>query len=504
MKFDVMVFPTIPATMEEREQLRPIGRNNDRYQDMLDELRDLAVLCDEVGIDALSTTEHHFHSEGWEVSVSPLMLYTDLAARTKQLKFAPLGLVLPTWDPIRCAEELAVLDHLSQGRVIAGFARGYQDRWLNVLGQHYHVKGTPMDGSEIDQHNRVVFEEVFRLIKMAWTQETIEYKSDYYSVPQPYEEGIRRWPAKDWTRKYGAPGEIDEEGVIRRVSVVPKPYQQPHPPLWQAFSISERTIRWCARENIVPWILTSYPESFVKFCNDYQEEAATIGRELALGESVGAARGIFLGRTREEAFEFGVRATGVVLGDVRRRLRVHRGVPEPGRGGPGAAYLRATRGHLPANDRSRLRAVRHRGRRQAEAGLDPTGVRRREPGVAVLAVPAGVRPVGRGSVADRDLRKRDTARVQGLGIASRRLRATRPGGNAMPPTPRCSQSIRPASAARWRRLRGQALAPGSDRELRCRGHWSRIGWSHRSGEAERGPSEVGAAAGGRARLPDPR
>ena len=132
MKFDVMVFPTIPATMEEREELRPIGRNNERYQAMMDEVRDLAILCDEIGIDALSTTEHHFHSEGWEVSVAPLLLYSDLAARTKRLKFAPLGLVLPTWDPIRCAEELAILDHLSKGRVIAGFARGYQDRWLNA------------------------------------------------------------------------------------------------------------------------------------------------------------------------------------------------------------------------------------------------------------------------------------------------------------------------------------------------------------------------------------
>ena len=182
------------------------------------------------------------------------------------------------------------------------------------LGQHYHVKGTPMDGSEIDTHNRTVFEEVYQIIKMAWTQDTIEYNSDYYSIPQPYEEGIRRWPARDWTRKYGAPGELDDEGVVRRVSVVPKPYQQPHPPLWQAFSVSERMIRWTARANITPWILTSLPENFVKFCRDYQEEAATVGRELALGESVGAARGIFIGKTREEAFEFGVRATGVFWG----------------------------------------------------------------------------------------------------------------------------------------------------------------------------------------------
>ena len=114
MKFMLFVLPTVPATLEERERLRPIGRNNDRYQMMLDELRRLAVFADDAGFDVMSTTEHHFHSEGYECSVAPLMLYTDLAARTKRIRFSPLGLVLPSWDPIRCAEELAVLDHLQR------------------------------------------------------------------------------------------------------------------------------------------------------------------------------------------------------------------------------------------------------------------------------------------------------------------------------------------------------------------------------------------------------
>ncbi len=311
MKFDIFPLPTIPGTLEDRAALRPIGRNNERYQQMLDELRKIAILADEMGIDAFSTTEHHFHSEGFEASVAPLLLYTDLAARTKRIKFAPLGLVLPSWDPIRCAEELAILDHLTKGRLMVGFARGYQDRWTNILGQHYHVTGAPMDGSEVDKHNREVFEEVFKIIKMAWTQETIEYNSKYYSIPQPYEEGITRWPAREWTRKYGAPGELDEEGVIRRVSVIPKPYQQPHPPLWQPFSVSESTIRWCARESIMPWILISYPETFVKLCEGYQEEASAAGRQLGLGQSVGAARSISIGKTYEEAFALGVRTTGV-------------------------------------------------------------------------------------------------------------------------------------------------------------------------------------------------
>ena len=171
MKFLLFVLPTVPATLEEREALRPIGRNNERYQMMLDELRSIATMADDMGFDVMSTTEHHFHSEGYELSVAPMLLYADLAARTKNINFAPLGLVLPSHDPIRVAEEIAVFDHLTKGRCYAGFARGYQDRWVNVLGQQYHVTGAPMDGSSIDDHNRKVYEEVFDIIRKAWTSE---------------------------------------------------------------------------------------------------------------------------------------------------------------------------------------------------------------------------------------------------------------------------------------------------------------------------------------------
>jgi alkanesulfonate monooxygenase SsuD/methylene tetrahydromethanopterin reductase-like flavin-dependent oxidoreductase (luciferase family) len=235
--------------------------------------------------------------------VAPLLLYADLAARTKRIKFAPLGLVLPSWDPLRAAEELAVLDHLTKGRIFAGFARGYQDRWVNVLGQQYHVTGAPMDGSSIDNHNRRVYEEIVTIIKKAWTQETIEHDGEYYKVPYPYEEGIQRWPVHQWTREYGAAGEVDEKGVIRKICVVPKPYQDPHPPLFQPFSVSENTIKYTAQSGIVPWILVSYPPEFQRLCSVYQDVAAKSGRKLGLGENVGAFRAVHFGKTEAEAVE---------------------------------------------------------------------------------------------------------------------------------------------------------------------------------------------------------
>ena len=88
---------------------------------------------------------------------------------------------------------------------------------------------------------------------------------------------------------------------MRKICVVPRPYQDPHPPLFQPFSVSENTIRYTAQSGIVPWILVSYPPDFLRLCRLYREVAAENGRNLRLGESVGAFRAVHFGRTEEEA-----------------------------------------------------------------------------------------------------------------------------------------------------------------------------------------------------------
>jgi hypothetical protein len=72
--------------------------------------------------------------------------------------------------------------------------------------------------------------------KLAWGDEPFRFKGKYYEYPYP-QEGTP-WPAHEWTREYGFPGEVDEAGRIQMINVVPKPYQRPHPPLFQAFSVS--------------------------------------------------------------------------------------------------------------------------------------------------------------------------------------------------------------------------------------------------------------------------
>jgi alkanesulfonate monooxygenase SsuD/methylene tetrahydromethanopterin reductase-like flavin-dependent oxidoreductase (luciferase family) len=311
MKFMVFILPAVPATFAERERMRPIGRNNDKIQEMIGQVRDIATWTDEAGFDVLAMTEHHFHSEGLEVSVAPIPFFADLAARTRRIQFASLILALPTWDPVRLAEEIAMLDHLTRGRFIVGIGRGYQDRWVNVLGQKYAVTGARSDGGAEDDYNREVFEELFSIMKKAWTEEAFSFTGKYYHVPAAGDGGIRNWPvARTWTEKYGAAGEVDGEGVVRKICVVPKPFSTPHPTLWQAFSFSPKTLQWCAAQDLLPWILVSDPPAFRTLCENYRQAAAINGRILRLGQNVGAFRMVHLGESYEAAYELGRSALG--------------------------------------------------------------------------------------------------------------------------------------------------------------------------------------------------
>ncbi len=143
------------------------GTRGELYGRMLTEIGEQARLADDLGYDSISFTEHHFHVEGIELSNNPVMLDLFIAMQTKRIRVGQLGIVLPASNPIRVAEDIAMLDHMSGGRANAGFARGYQRRWVDVMAQHAHgVHGAlPHQHDEIDAANRAAFEESFAIIK---------------------------------------------------------------------------------------------------------------------------------------------------------------------------------------------------------------------------------------------------------------------------------------------------------------------------------------------------
>ena len=307
MKFIFFFYPSIPCTMDEREKLRPIAARVDRFQAMLDEIVELSQMAEDLGFTAVTFPEHHLHTEGGEMGSLPV-LTQHVLANTKKILAGPIGYVLPGWNPLRLALETAWMDQISKGRTIAGFARGYQSRWLNPMAQQLHgvdaIHSTQKASN--DEINREAFQEVYEILKLAWGDKPFRYKGKYYQYPHPYETGTP-WPAAEWTRRYGSPGEIDENGNLQLIDVVPKPYQKPHPKLFQAFSQSESTIRWAAREGIIPTLLISDLEQLNKFANVMVEEAAAHGRNLNLGDDLGVFRGVYLADDKAQARDLAMR-----------------------------------------------------------------------------------------------------------------------------------------------------------------------------------------------------
>jgi alkanesulfonate monooxygenase SsuD/methylene tetrahydromethanopterin reductase-like flavin-dependent oxidoreductase (luciferase family) len=152
------------------------------------------------------------------------------------------------------------------------------------------VTATNSDQGEADQRNRLLFNEHFKIMKLAWANDLLSYDGPTYQVPYPY-EGIRNWPpAHTITAKYGVPGEVDAEGTVKGVGVVPKPFTQPHPQLFQAFGASPGTLRWCGEEDVTPTMLAGAIDNIRQLIEVYMEGAESRGRKVRFGEGIGVCR----------------------------------------------------------------------------------------------------------------------------------------------------------------------------------------------------------------------
>jgi hypothetical protein len=92
--------------------------------DLLDNLREQVVLAEQLGYDAVWMGEHHFGPYGLGDLPNPILVGADLAVRTERIRIGQMANIAPWWHPIRLAEDLAILDNLTRGRVDVGFGRG--------------------------------------------------------------------------------------------------------------------------------------------------------------------------------------------------------------------------------------------------------------------------------------------------------------------------------------------------------------------------------------------
>jgi alkanesulfonate monooxygenase SsuD/methylene tetrahydromethanopterin reductase-like flavin-dependent oxidoreductase (luciferase family) len=288
MKVSMFYLPSVGSRAEIEGGLA--GLRPELYQRMLAELSEQIRLGDQLGYDSVSFTEHHFHVEGFELSNNPVLLGLWAAMQTERLRVGQLGIVLPAENPLRVAENIAMLDHMSGGRAYAGFARGYQRRWVDTMAQHTHgVRGVqPHQHDAVDEANRAAFEECYRLVKAAWTEDLVSVDGEFWRVPV---EGTP-WDVES-TRRYGA-GVRD--GVVTALGPVPKPLQRPHPPVFQPFTSSERSVRWCAQERITAVLPPMHPVLERRLVDVYAEAS---GRPA--GEGIGLLRDVVVAGTDEEA-----------------------------------------------------------------------------------------------------------------------------------------------------------------------------------------------------------
>src|SRR5213593_4005738 len=121
LQVSVFYLPSIGSRAEMEQGMA--GLRNDLYQRRLSEVCAQAQLADDLGYDSISFPEHHFHIEGFEISNNPVLLDLFVALNTKRIRVGQLGIVLPAQNPLRVAEDIAMLDQMSGGRANAGFAR---------------------------------------------------------------------------------------------------------------------------------------------------------------------------------------------------------------------------------------------------------------------------------------------------------------------------------------------------------------------------------------------
>lgn len=131
------------------------------------QLLDQAVLAEDLGYDTFFVAEHHFDPYG--VIPNPTVWMAAAAQRTSRLKLAPAIAVLPFRDPKLVAEDYAMVDQLSGGRLVLGVGSGYLK---------HEFEGFNADGAV----KRFLFDESLEIIRRLWTGERVTFKSDHYDI----------------------------------------------------------------------------------------------------------------------------------------------------------------------------------------------------------------------------------------------------------------------------------------------------------------------------------
>lgn len=246
-----------------------------------------AQLCDELGLDAVWLSEHHF--DGNCAYVDPITFAAAIAATTKRVSLGFAVVQTSLYHPIHLAEQLALLDHLSRGRLLIGLGRG---TFYNI----YEYQGFGLDADEAQAR----FEEAEEIIRRAWTEEGFEHHGRFWNLKVP---------------------------MLR-----PRPFTKPHPMIYRASS-SENSLREYGRQGR-PILLNPQPNATTRQRVEIYRQGMREGgfSEAQIAQNVSQIwvwRSIYVAETDAEAEAVGRPAFAATIEHrkkMRNRIKEEQGV----------------------------------------------------------------------------------------------------------------------------------------------------------------------------------
>ena len=265
------------------DSITPTSRryDNDAVIECYRNLVEWARTADSLGFDTMWLTEHHFQYEGYEVLPNLILFGQHLASQTKNLRLGQMFNVVPQWNPLRLAEDFAIADIITGGRMEFGVGRGTVPREAWPLGTVVASGDNDMS-AEHDKINRQIFEESLEIIKRAWTNERFSFKGEHFTLP-----------AED----------IPDRGSnVDDLTLIPRP--QRNIDIFQPVT-SPETIEYVPRagHKAVYWLQNA--DSQLDKWNKFAKIRDDMGKPVAPGEDRCLVLNVHVGKTREAAMKKG-------------------------------------------------------------------------------------------------------------------------------------------------------------------------------------------------------
>lgn len=219
----------------------------------------LVEAYERIGIHCYHTAEHHATPLG--MCPSPSLLHSAIAQRTKRILFGPLVYTLALYHPLRLAEEVCMLDHMSGGRFQLGIGRGISPYELGYFGSNPEEAGPR-------------YIEAWSVMKQAFGGGTLTHEGRFFA--------------------------------FRDVPIMMQPLQRPHPPLWYGVGNVDG-VKWCV-ENKVNAVVNGPLARVREMTDRYRSEWAAAGHAPAAMPLVGTTRHVVIADSEREAVDIARRA----------------------------------------------------------------------------------------------------------------------------------------------------------------------------------------------------